>query len=650
MIDLFKGQSLKSITSINFGKVVDPRYNAGGDENPFLVGNIIQPTSSLTKIILPFAFDWNSLSIDVKQNLRVISLMFRDPYQPIPFNPIDFPNLRHVHTKPNRQGIFPDIPSCVNTITFLGPVSWRVIDTFSKANISTLRVRLYDLEKNLYLNKITSLKKLVLFSSSTTICQNQFNYFINDMGFDYYGSSLSIQSNTKKLIYIKRDSETNHSTITNNNNNNNNNNNYQIDQQQVVSTPTSINNNNNIILPNTIINKIIKMTWKLRERCTCVYEKETIQKWIKIGYDILKDEQELDRFNEMKNNCPTHFSHTQPYKPLTYDLKSSNRSKLQLGLINKDIFNYIAKNCFSIVDLEYHRENATQHIKNQYCVAFKHFTTIIGSSDQHFPRILLNIKDNHPHITKVILYNLDYLQDIIKLLPNLSSIDFSKPRTNSYGNIDITNLHKLKHLTKLDLTSAYFGDDSRLIDEIKDMPLKKLCLSNNFLYRKLPLWLKQSITKISASPFWGYLDQFPNIQHIVIDNRFSRDSSWCKLPNTVTKVTCTEEIGFLPHNKSVRKVILKTRWQENITGPFLFLKTLSSPQCSHVQTIIYCCPDTFQVPNDLFNDFKYQIDYSRTSLDDNKPQYLKLSRINQNPVSNQDSSSTDIFKRYCKIM
>ncbi|EGG13580.1 hypothetical protein DFA_11341 [Cavenderia fasciculata] len=651
LADLFQNAIMKSITSINFG-------NALCQLTPFQLTSSIM--SCLTKIILPFAFDWNSLSKDIKQNLQVISLLFIDPMDAtLQLDPIDFPSLRHVHAV-TIFGRLINVPNHVDKVTCFSDASPTSIaytpriPKYPNQNISTLRIRFgqekvpykYLIDRSV---TITSLKKIILFNSFTDVCQDQVNYF-NSIGFNYFGSSFSVHSNTKKLIYFKKGETNNNLNGSNNdinvNNNNNNNNNNQQIEQPLIPTMTTIlsDNNKNIILPNTIINKIIKMTWKLRERCTCVYEKETIQKWIKIGYDILKDEQELERFNQMKDNCPTHFSHTQPYQPLTYGLKSSNRSKLQLALINKDIFNYIANNCFSIINLnsQQFNNNTIQHINNPYCVAFKHFTTIKGNNDNdNIAKLLLNIKDNLPYITKVVLSSGDYLQDIIKLLPNLTSIDISQTDKSSYRRIDIANLCQLKHLTKLDLTGAGLRYDTSLVDEIKDMPLKKLCVPQfyHFTYNEIPLRLKHSITKMCSLPHsWGYLKQLPNLNHIVV--LFDLDSSKWKLPKTVTKITLyTFEIGFLAHNKSVK--ILKLKVPSPTSSKMdLFLKTLSSPQYSHVQTIIYC------------------LDYSRTSLDYNMSQYLKLSRINTylDTVPNQstkdhvDHSDQNRGSNFCNIL
>ncbi|EGG13585.1 hypothetical protein DFA_11346 [Cavenderia fasciculata] len=610
----------KSMTSINFGNA-EVHHSRG--ERPFKSDCLIQ---NLTKIILPFSFDWNSLSKDIKHNLQVISLMYSRTFhtQPIQDNiklsAIDFPNLRHVHTKDN-SGKAPNIPEHIDKVTYLEEVSKDVINLLSMFNISTLRVRSIYVRYLTDYNKISSLKKIVIFSK-TDICATEINHF-NSIGFDFIGSMA--KSNQRKLIFIKN-GETNHNNpITLNNNNNS--------PQLPIKTTTTIssNNNNNIILPNIIINKIIKMTWKLRERCTCVYEKETIQKWINIGYDILKDEQELDRFNQIKNNCPTHFSNTQPYQPLTYDLKSSNRSKLQLALINKDIFDYISNNCFSIINLEHcDKKYITKHTKNPYCVALKHLTTIKCNTDHdmNIDNIYTNIQDNFPNITKLVLFNIDRFQDIIKLVPNLTSIDITK---HIGVGLDITNLHQLKNLTKLDIWTQRIRKGS-FLDEIKDMSIKKLCLPINYFdqLHQLPLGLRQSVTKITAAPILD-LDDFPNLNHVVINGW--PDSNPLKLPNTVTKVTSYKyQIDFVVHNKSVKK--LKVVVPILNRGPFeLLLKTLSSPQCSPVQTFIYGCHGSFQIPSYLFNDFNYRIEYSRTSLDDNMAQYLKLSRIDQSQVA-----------------
>ncbi|EGG13586.1 hypothetical protein DFA_11347 [Cavenderia fasciculata] len=556
LIDLFKGP-LKSITSIN---VAQERIE---------FRNFIQPTSCLTKIILPSPFDWNS-------DLDVVSL--------------------------------------------------------SKSNISTLKTNHVDF---LDYNKIESLKKLILFSK-TDVCQDQFNHY-NSIGFDYFGSSFSVQSNTKKLIYFKKDEPHYHCNmnIGININNNNNNNNIQIDQEfiqiNVFSLLSTINTSySNSVLPKPIIHKIIGMTWKLRERCTCVYEKETIQKWIKIGYDILKDEQELDRFNQMKNNCPTHFSHTQPYQPLTYDLKSSNRSKLQLALINKDLFKYITNNCFSVVNIEHFGDSSSiQHINNPYCVAFKQFTTIKGNNSES----LINFKDNHlPHITKVILNN-NNIQSIFKLLPNLTSISmkFTEPTR-----FDATDLCHLKHLTKLDISKnreTSIKKGAQLFNEIKDLPIKKLCISNwtrGFRNQvpELSTQFIQSITKISADILISFEITFPNLNHVVIDSWFT--TSKFKVPKTVTKITSYHSrIEFLVHNRSVRTFKFKNLLENICRGQLdLFLKTISSIEYFHIQTLVYSANHSFHVPSDLYDDFKYQIDYSRTRLDyNNSFQYLKLSRI-----------------------
>ncbi|EGG17832.1 component of the counting factor complex [Cavenderia fasciculata] len=299
------------------------------------------------------------------------------------------------------------------------------------------------------------------------------------------------------------------------------------------------------------------MTWKLRHLCTCVYEKDTIKKWLDIGRDILQDEQEIERFYTMKNNCPTHFSHTRLYQPLTHDLKSSNQSKLQLILINKDIFNYISQNCFTVIKLECCEWDDTfeKHGNNAYCVALKHFTTITSDCRRHnIPKSLHNIgKDKLEQITKVVFYNGDCLQDLIKLLPNLTCIEFSKKKMGAFRELSLENLSKLKSLTKLDLSGIRLQRDVGLA-EINNLPLKKLCLpswGSSSLYNGLSNKLKRSITKIAATPYMD-LSVFLNLKHILITSE--RDTSRWRLPQTVTKVSSKYlEIGFLPHNRQVTK-------------------------------------------------------------------------------------------------
>ncbi|EGG17827.1 hypothetical protein DFA_08828 [Cavenderia fasciculata] len=342
----------------------------------------------------------------------------------------------------------------------------------------------------------------------------------------------------------------------------------------------------------------------------------------------------------MKNNCPTHFSHTRPYKPLAHDLKSSNQSKLQLTLINKDIFNYISQNCFTVIKLECYQYEGTveKHGNNAYCVALKHFTTITSdcSHDNDIPKSLHKIdKDKLEQITKVVFYNGDCLQDLIKLLPNLTCIDFSKKEMGGFRELSLENLSKLKSLTKLDLSGVSLQrDGSKHLAEIKNLPLKKLCLPSwdPSLYNGLPAKLKRSITKITADPYMD-LSVFPNVNHILITER---DTSRWRLPQTVTKVSSKYlEIGFLPHNRQVTK--FKTYYMfTNQQKVHTFLKTLSD-QCHHVKTVIRYGNCPLNIPNDLFDSFNYRIDYSWSSMEGNShhyasSQYLRLERINYQPI------------------
>ncbi|EGG22566.1 hypothetical protein DFA_04696 [Cavenderia fasciculata] len=385
-LELFRGTTLSTVKSIKFGNavvmypVVTGYIGCGREREGFEIGSSLvgQPTSCLTKIVLPHYFDWNGLGQEFKQNLQVISLLYTNDKPRL--NAIDFPRLRHVHTQLEGVSI---IPENVHKVSYLEDVPLDAINILSTLNISTLRVfKSKKDKKDPEYNKIPTLKKIIIFSKADVDETN-----VNHLGFDYFGSTYSVQLNQRKLIYLKQQQQQQNETSYNNHNNNNS---INIKDNNIVNNIITSTNYNNIILPNSIIQNIIGMTWKLRERCTCVYEKETIQKWVDIGQDILRDEKEIDRFNQMKNNCPTHFSHTtltQMYRLLTYNLKSSNRSKLQLALINKDIFAYITKNCFPIINLEYYEWlDVPNHANNPYCVAFKHFTTLRANGPKNiFP-------------------------------------------------------------------------------------------------------------------------------------------------------------------------------------------------------------------------------------------------------------------------
>ncbi|EGG22567.1 hypothetical protein DFA_04697 [Cavenderia fasciculata] len=166
------------------------------------------------------------------------------------------------------------------------------------------------------------------------------------------------------------------------------------------------------------------------------------------------------------------------------------------------------------------------------------------------------------------------------------------------------------------------------------MPLKKLCLPHTYtsVYYCLPHQMKKSITKVTGGSFSQTLEQFENLNHIVIIEQQQQDLNndtfnW-KLPKIVTKITSFNysAFGFIQNNKSIKKLKLLDRSMDDIRF-LLFLKDLSSsPECTHVQTFIYGCSFNCHIPNDLYINLNYTIKYSRTSLDYNFTQYLKFTR------------------------
>ncbi|EGG17222.1 hypothetical protein DFA_08211 [Cavenderia fasciculata] len=628
LIDLFNGplQTIPSLNLIN-ARVVMPRTFGLGqmqvEQEGLVIGSLIQPTFNLTKIILLQPFDWNSLGKEVKQNLQVISLLY--PHgDKIKLVSADFPNLRHVYTMSHDRN-HDHLPNSVAKVTYLD-FQLPILDIdFLHTNISTIQFKtIHSTKSDQYTRLSIKNVNTIIILSSFDVCQSDINHF-NDLGYDHIGTSPynrsnNLKSSQKKLFFIKKKyfNQNQNQNQNDQNNNNQNNNNYQNQK---------INNS----LPTFIIYKIIGMTFKLRERCTCVYEKETVLKWIDKGDDILDEQEEMKRFNEMKNNCPTHFSHSIPYVPLSFSLQDSNRSKLQLALINKDIFNYISGNCFSTIQLEKCFASTSAHSANPYCVAFKHLTTLISCSNV-LERIFF-IKDNLLHITK-LLANGDDLKDIIKHLPNLTTIYISQIPSRYNLRLDISNLGQLTYLSKLNFIGSNIEiDHLTLLNEIKNLPLQKLCLPSNSLgvYSQLFLGLKQSITKMSvAASNWQDLCQFPNVRHIVIVDDYPIHSP--PLPNTITKVTSHSlDIDFLPKSQSVETLKIAASYRprgclfdiSQLSPRFNNLVRKLSLECHHVENFIYGYEYPFNIPDDLFGSFNYRIEYSRTSL---ITEYIKLKR------------------------
>ncbi|EGG16954.1 hypothetical protein DFA_07935 [Cavenderia fasciculata] len=261
---------------------------------------MLRPGISVTKLILPTHFDWNRLDARVKKNLRVISL---NPNKETGLYPVlkqeDFAQLEHIQIshryllKDSKQRqLF--IPESVWKFTILSAVSSHHPYDFAKIpQIRMLRVlgyvNHYDLSGKNY----------------GDVIESQVTWF-REIGYQYIGS-----------------------TFKNNNNNNNN----------------SIIDNNKY--SNFIIRKIIRMVWYARDRCTCVYDQDYLDRLEEHNPKLVYDQELIEQYHFVKNQCALHASTNKPFKLLYHTMVESNRSRLQLTLISKDLFEHVASNFFN---------------------------------------------------------------------------------------------------------------------------------------------------------------------------------------------------------------------------------------------------------------------------------------------------------------
>ncbi|EGG14064.1 hypothetical protein DFA_11827 [Cavenderia fasciculata] len=202
LINLFNtGAHLKSINLERVGvrklSTVDPTGSEDEHfyyyESPFIFGSLIQPTSCLTKIILPSPFDWNSLSKEVKRNLQVISYFYfstTSDADPV-LTSSDFPNLRHVYVWSSDR-VF-KLPKSVVKFTF-----YVVEDRKSRYKYKYDHNRI---DGHLDMRSPKAYKIIIL--SLFDVCESEIKY-LNNMGYGHIGTYMRSMNN-KKIVFIKRD-------------------------------------------------------------------------------------------------------------------------------------------------------------------------------------------------------------------------------------------------------------------------------------------------------------------------------------------------------------------------------------------------------------------------------------------------------------
>ncbi|EGG22325.1 hypothetical protein DFA_04443 [Cavenderia fasciculata] len=473
-----------------------------------------------TKIYVPYKldFNWNSLHGDIKRRLVGITYT-KDSAELVQG---DFPRLRHINVK-KAKGHLPTSPA--NKIK---TKQWIRKDFVLSKNYKSITINvmfLDSLSKILDYNyQATNLSTIKIYTDNVIYDNDIIK--MNQMGYIYKGSISSIKKKRNKIKFIKSN-QTNQSQnqINQNHVNQNNNQNNQINNQ--------INNNiynNIIILPNIILYKIIMMVWKSREFCTCMVDQNWKNRWDKEQHGLFNNQILIDQYCKIKENCPVHFSSVTPYQPLTVDKEMMNHSRLQLSLINKDIWSFIANRLFMSFDLSrLTLDDIIKRQRNPCSLAFKCIRSVsITNSllDMEITEHLKTVTKLHLEITDSSALGV-YVLD---RFPNLSSLVLSRNAYFRESPIDTVLISKCQSLTNLTVIGWGRSEfNAEPLEQLKG--LRKLILSNDQWYDQLSPSFRRQITSTMMDDVSSLVTQFPNIQQIQFPIQ------QIKLKSTITRTT-----------------------------------------------------------------------------------------------------------------
>ncbi|EGG19066.1 hypothetical protein DFA_02310 [Cavenderia fasciculata] len=571
--------SFNNLTSITLSKTFFSNKHLFGDGPKVKYATLLQPGTSITKIVLPTHFDWNTLDARVKMNLRVVSVHHHYETGYPELKQEDFPQLEHIHIeegakKKSKQPVVPEtvwkftliannyrkqgtwftnMPDASETHDTQGP--WPITN-MPHAKVLRFKGYKYALTKNHHMKNYFGLdqsiiSKIIVYSPND-IVDSQVTRF-KEIGFQYTGSTLKGHS-LKKLSFKLIDKNNNNSNSILESNNNNNNNSI---------LDSSYNNGNSRIFPNYIIRKIIGMVWYARNRCTCIYGKDYLYRIEQQGLKSLEDQEMIEQYFQVKNQCAVHFSTTKPFTPLYHTMVESNRSRLQLTLISKDIFEYIAFNFFNNISSSY--IYPPRNSKYSVLKTIQSITCFNAEQPQVQPA-------DRNNVTRIIAPLISYCESI-PMFRSLSVLDM-RDTVFAYGHWRASEV-------------------LRLCSSLNGLPITKLYLSSIHNgpenYAALPNNVKQSLRSISVNfslkkPY--RLDEYPNLTSLDITVS-SLGFTLFQLPNTITKIISKRErtIEFLPLNTSVATFKLYADGKINDDkNPIDILKQLSP--IKHVTTAI----------------------------------------------------------------
>ncbi|EGG16950.1 hypothetical protein DFA_07931 [Cavenderia fasciculata] len=331
--------------------------------------------------------------------------------------------------------------------------------------------------------------KLIVYSPSD-IVDSQVTWF-KQLGYQYTGSTFKDNS-LKKLLFKKK--------IFGKNNNNNNN----ISNSNSILDNSSITENNNNIKYFQILLYVKLLEWFGMQEIDVhrVYDQDYLDRLEEHNPKLVYDQELIEHYHSVKNQCALHASTNKPFKLLYHTMVESNRSRLQLTLISKDLFEYISINFFN--NTYYY---PTQ--KSQYNV-LKTFTSITCFKGQQQQR------QQYLQSTTIISWLKDADKNITRIITPMAS--------------DLEYIPLFHSLSVLDLSpSAY----STLPDNIK-LSLRSI-----------------SVDFSAKDDYYNHLEkEFPKLTSLVIMKKTSKVQ---QLPKTIKKIMskCKQAIDFLPLNQSV---------------------------------------------------------------------------------------------------
>ncbi|EGG14749.1 hypothetical protein DFA_11009 [Cavenderia fasciculata] len=350
-------------------------------------------------------------------------------------------------------------------------------------------------------------------------------------------------------------------------------------------------NSTNLKLPNSIIYNIISMVWNLRDRCTCIYDTNVLER---NQLMIWNDESFIESFHAIKNQCSVHFSTTTtPYTPLGLNGIHVNRSRLQLSLISKDIFDYIKLNHFNHLFISRVGQEVYTQKPADTCMLKNNIRSISSArfSIEHRSAVTLFTREQRLAITKI-----------------------------NYSN-----------LTKLDIRSVQTGhttpEQNQLAKVLKGKPITKLYYHQSMTssYLELSDDVKQSLRCILIDPKQSnILDHFPNVTHLQLHPEHSAEyKEEFKFPDRIKKITCS---NFESARQLVKlNTCLDTfkYYRKDGYDILLFLNELSKDfSLSHLKTFIYQSNST--IPLIDMPTTNFQLIHSRSKIIGNVDQKIHL--------------------------